>query len=39
MNVIVCMKQVPDTAARIKFGPDGKEIDRADLSYVVNPYD
>ncbi len=39
MNIIVCMKQVPDTAARIKIGSDGRDIDRSDLSYVVNPYD
>lgn len=39
MNIIVCMKQVPDTAARIKVGAGGKEIDTADLTYVVNPYD
>jgi len=39
MNIIVCMKQVPDTAARIKIGADAKEIDASDLTYVVNPYD
>jgi electron transfer flavoprotein beta subunit len=39
MNIVVCMKQVPDTAARIKVGADGKEIDSSDLTYVVNPYD
>lgn len=39
MNIIVCMKQVPDTAARIGIAPNGKEIATEDLSYVVNPYD
>jgi electron transfer flavoprotein beta subunit len=39
MNIIVCMKQVPDTAARIKIASNGKEIDGSELSYVVNPFD
>jgi electron transfer flavoprotein beta subunit len=39
MNIIVCIKQVPDTAARIKIGAGGKEVDSADLNFVVNPYD
>ncbi len=39
MNIIVCMKQVPDTAARITVSGDGKGIETGDLSYVVNPYD
>ena len=26
MNIIVCIKQVPDTEAQIKIGPDGKSI-------------
>jgi electron transfer flavoprotein beta subunit len=39
MNLIVCIKQVPDTAARIKVMPDAKGVDTSDLSYVVNPYD
>jgi electron transfer flavoprotein beta subunit len=39
MNIIVCMKQVPDTAARIKITGDGKGIETSGVSYVVNPYD
>ncbi len=39
MNIIVCMKQVPDTAARIKIKGDGKGIETSGVSYVVNPYD
>jgi len=39
MKIIVCMKQVPDTAARITVTGDGKGIETGDLSYVVNPYD
>ncbi|OIP66788.1 MAG: electron transfer flavoprotein subunit beta [Nitrospirae bacterium CG08_land_8_20_14_0_20_52_24] len=39
MKIIVCVKQVPDTAARIRIASSGREIDTADLTYVVNPYD
>ncbi len=39
MNIIVCVKQVPDTATQIKIGPDGKSIDSAGVKYVLNFYD
>lgn len=39
MNIAVCIKQVPATESKIKPSPDGKDIDRTGLSYVVNPYD
>jgi len=39
MNVIVCVKQVPDTAAKVEMSSDGKSIDTTDLAYVLNPYD
>ncbi len=39
MNVIVCVKQVPDTAAKVEMSSDGKSIDTDDLAYVLNPYD
>ncbi|MFO7769556.1 MAG: electron transfer flavoprotein subunit beta/FixA family protein [bacterium] len=39
MNLIVCLSQVPDTATRVKVGPDGRHIDEQGVSYVVNPYD
>jgi len=38
MNIVVCIKQVPATEAKIKVGPSGSDIDRTHLSYVVNPY-
>ena len=37
MRIIVCVKQVIDTAARIEI-KDGK-VDGAGLSRVLNPYD
>jgi len=39
MNIAVCVKQVPATDSRIKPTAHQDDIDRADMSYVVNPYD
>ncbi len=39
MNVVVCIKQVPDTESIIKVKPDGSGIETQDLKYVINPYD
>jgi electron transfer flavoprotein beta subunit len=39
MNIIVCMKQVPDTETRIRLAKDGKAVDLAGVKWVVNPYD
>jgi len=38
VNVIVCMKQVPDTETIIKIKPDGSGIVTDDIKYVMNPY-
>lgn len=39
MRVFVCVKPVPDTAARIKVGGDGKTIDPSGVKFVLGPYD
>jgi electron transfer flavoprotein beta subunit len=39
MKIVVCVKQVPDTEARIKIAPDGKGIAEGDLNWIVSPYD
>ncbi len=39
MNILVCVSRVPDSAARILVGNDGKSIDPQGVKYVVNPYD
>jgi electron transfer flavoprotein beta subunit len=39
MNIIVCMKQVPDTEAQIRVKPDGSGIIDSDIKFVMNPYD
>ncbi|MCG2777259.1 MAG: electron transfer flavoprotein subunit beta/FixA family protein [Desulfobacterales bacterium] len=39
MNIIVCLKQVPDTETQIKVRSDGKSIVTDDIKFVMNPYD
>jgi electron transfer flavoprotein beta subunit len=39
MKIIVCVKQVPDTEARIRVAESGAGISEADLNWIVSPYD
>jgi electron transfer flavoprotein beta subunit len=39
VNIIVCVKRVPDTETRIRVGGDGQSIDPSGVKYVVSPYD
>ena len=39
MNVIVCVKRVPDTEARIRIDQSGASIDAAGIKYDFSPYD
>ena len=39
MNIIVCLKQVPDTETQIKISQDKKTIEEGDIKWVMNPYD
>ena len=39
MNIIVCVKRVPDSETRIKISGDGVSIDPAVVKFVLNPYD
>ncbi len=39
MNIVVLMKQTPDTESKIKLNADNTAIDTAELKYIVNPYD
>ncbi len=39
MDVIVCVKRVPDTETRIKIAEDGAAIDPAGVKYIISPYD
>ncbi len=39
MNIIVCLKQVPDTETKIRVAPGGLDIVRDGVNYQVSPYD
>lgn len=39
MNIIACIKQVPDTEAQIRVKADGSGIDEAGIKWVMNAYD
>ncbi len=39
MNIVVCVKQVPDTWAEKKLNPDDKTLDRAAADVIVNEVD
>lgn len=39
MDIIVCVKQVPDTTTVIQIDPSGKDIVRDGITNIVSPYD
>ena len=39
MKIAVCVSHVPDTATKVKVGPDEKSIDQNGVTYIINPYD
>jgi len=39
VNILVCIKQVPDTETQIKVSPDGRSIVDDDIKWIMNPYD
>jgi electron transfer flavoprotein beta subunit len=39
MNIVVLVKQVPDTESKIKLLDDGSGFDKSDIKWVLNPYD
>ena len=39
MKVVVLIKRVPDTGIPVQANPEGTDIVRENLSYVMNPYD
>ncbi len=39
MKIAVCIKAVPETDTRIKIAADGCSIDRADVKFIISPYD
>ncbi|MEZ4422935.1 MAG: electron transfer flavoprotein subunit beta/FixA family protein [Gemmatimonadota bacterium] len=39
MNIVVCVKRVPDTETRVRVAQDGTDIDPSGVKFVVSPYD
>ena len=39
MEIVVLVKQVPDTEALVEIAGDGKSIKTEDLKWIMNPYD
>lgn len=39
MKIVVCIKQVADSATKIIISDSGKWIDDSDVKYILNPYD
>ncbi|MFK8137369.1 MAG: electron transfer flavoprotein beta subunit/FixA family protein [Bdellovibrionales bacterium] len=39
MKILVCIKQVPDTTAKLNIAPDGSGISEQGFKWVMNPYD
>jgi len=39
VNIVACVKQVPDTETLIKVKPDRSGIDETGIKWVMNPYD
>lgn len=39
MDIVVLLKQVPDTETVIQIGEDGKSIVTRDIKWIINPYD
>jgi electron transfer flavoprotein beta subunit len=39
VKILVCIKRVPDTEARIRVSSDGKSIDAGGVKFVISPYD
>jgi len=39
MKLLVCIKHVPDTEAKLKIAPDGKSPDLAGVKMIISPFD
>lgn len=39
MKILVCVKQVPDTTAKLNVAADGSGIEQKGFKWVMNPYD
>ena len=39
VNIVVVIKQTPDTETVIRIAPDNKQIVTSDIKWIINPYD
>jgi len=39
VNIVVCVKHVPDTEARVQIAGDSKSIETEDINFILNPFD
>lgn len=39
VNIIVCIKQVPDTEARVQISERGDSIESKEINFILNPFD
>ena len=39
MKIVVCINHVPDTETKVKVSSDGKSADKANINFILNPYD
>jgi electron transfer flavoprotein beta subunit len=39
MKIAVCINHVPDTETKLKISPDGLNIDRTGVNFMMSPYD
>jgi electron transfer flavoprotein beta subunit len=39
MKILVCIANVPDTTTKIAFTPDGKQLNKQGVQFIINPYD
>lgn len=39
MKILVCISHVPDTTTKIQFAADGKSLNAAGVTFIINPYD
>jgi electron transfer flavoprotein beta subunit len=39
LQILVCVKQVPDTEAKVVVAEDGRSISERDITFIMNPYD
>ncbi|MEX0842925.1 MAG: electron transfer flavoprotein beta subunit/FixA family protein, partial [Gemmatimonadota bacterium] len=39
VEIVVCVKRVPDTETRVRIDRDGKTLDASGVKYVMSPYD